>query len=1152
MKTKRGILGLFLALCVVWSMLPLGAFAADENADDGKTHISAIADLLAINDNLDGNYVLDGDIDLTDCLGGGSWTPIGTEDKPFTGTFDGNGHSIKGLYINASDSNYQGLFGYVDSGTVKNLTVSGSVSGTGDYVGSVVGYNNGGTVENCCNTGEVSGGDVSAGGVVGYNVAGIVENCYNTGKVSDGVFTGGVVGYNVTGTVENCYNTGTVSGTDTSVGGVVGWNTNGTVTNCYYLEGTADKGVGDGSYTGNGVKSLSTEEFSNKGNFTDWDFTSTWEMSELLGRPILRSNREGGSGTLASPYEIPDLATLERARDLINDNTTAATYRGASYVLTDDIDMSGKYGKDKNSWEPIGTSRAPFTGTFDGKDHKITGLYINNADSDNQGLFGYMSGTNSAVRNLTVSGTVSVSGSSYIGGVVGRNNGGTIENCHNTATVSESGSGNDIRIGGVVGWNDKGTVKNCSNTGKVSGEGSVGGVVGENSGIGTVANCYNTGEVSGDDNPAGGVVGENGGTVENCSNTGKVSGTGGMQAPAGGVVGWNYTGGTVKNCSNTGTVSGNSYVGGVVGYNDSSTVANCYNTGKVTGSGDYVGGVVGKNSYGGTVTNCYNIGEVNGQSSVGGVVGENDNSTVTNCYYQQSEGVSGIGSPESNENADSKDVGAFKSGEVAWLLQNNQADSVWGQDLTTDSYPQLTALDNTAPQVYRVTFQTEENIPEVPDQYVNDKVTKPIPDPETPILGWYSDSAYTNRWNFETDTVRQDMTLYAKRLSNDAGVSSVTVSGHAATSGEEANTFTVTLPAGSSLPANADEITIIPVTGANVSKPTSTDDGATWTFTVTAEDGTTEVTYTIHITVEQPEPTPEPEPEPDPETPVTPPAPPSGGSSNPTYRPDIGTTENGEVDVSTTRPHAGDTVTVTPKPDDGYDVQTVTVTDEDGETVPVTKNEDGSFTFTQPAGEVTIDVAFTPHVSSSIQLQDGSAVEIASPDDVIEIPQSSTFTVTFKSEKPLSDFAFLAGNGKAIATDTVAAWNPETREGTYTLYGLGAPGSAHDTTGIYVNGVKLFSMQVVPRPLTSDTTVDFAMQVGGTYQFWVKPDDPDASYTFNTANGNMLQTSIVKDAYPDEEGRYLCRLTVTGRGDTVGVYCNIDGNTYKLFTVDCR
>ena len=769
-----------------------------------------------------------------------------------------------------------------------------------------------------------------------------------------------------------------------------------------------------------------------------------------------------------------------------------------------------------------------------------------------------MSGTNSAVRNLTVSGTVSVSGSSYIGGVVGRNNGGTIENCHNTATVSESGSGNDIRIGGVVGWNDKGTVKNCSNTGKVSGEGSVGGVVGENSGIGTVANCYNTGEVSGDDNPAGGVVGENGGTVENCSNTGKVSGTGGMQAPAGGVVGQNR--GTVENCYNTGEVSGSGSggsAGGVVGWNSGSgTITNCYNTGSVSGSW-YIGGVVG-NNFGG-VTNCYNTGSVSGSSLIGGVVGWNNDGTVANCYYEKGKAGFGIGGPTaSNTGAESKTSTQFASGEVAWLLQDGQDSDIWGQTLTgetPDRYPVLKVFDADAPRVYRVTFAGAED---VSDQYVNEncKVSKPTAPTKTgyAFKGWYSDASLSTAWDFDTDVVTSDLTLTAswRQLSSDASVTSVTVKD---TSGKISGTeITVTLPAGSSLPTDADEITIEVAAGATYGDTlTTSDGGATWTFTVTAEDGTTEVTYTIHITVEQPEPTPEPEPEPDPETPVTPPAPPSGGgSSNPTYRPDIGTTENGEVDVSTTRPHAGDTVTVTPKPDDGYDVQTVTVTDEDGETVPVTKNEDGSFTFTQPAGEVTIDVAFTPHVSSSIEIQNGASVAIASPDDVIEIPQSSTFTVHFTSEKPLSDFAFLAGNGKSIATDTVAAWNPETKQGTYTLYGLGAPGTANDTTGIYVNGVKLFTMRVVPRPLTSDTTVDFAMSVGQTYQFWVKPDDPDANYTFNTANGDMLQTAIVKDAYPDEQGRYLCRLTVTGRGDTVGVYCQIDGNTYKLFTVNCQ
>ena len=790
-----------------------------------------------------------------------------------------------------------------------------------------------------------------------------------------------------------------------------------------------------------------------------------------------------------------------------------------------------------------------------------------------------MSGTNSAVRNLTVSGTVSGGYLSSVGGVVGYNNGGTIENCTFEGSVSNSDRGN--AVGGVIGENsgtvknctfkdgnvsvsdsllgyaggvvgeNSGTVKNCSNTGTVSVSGigmggSAGGVVGQNGG--TVENCSNAGEVSGDNNPAGGVVGENRGTVENCSNTGKVSGT---DTSAGGVVGENN--GIVENCSNTGEVSGEGSVGGVVGENSViSTVTNCYNTGTVSGSGgNSAGGVVG-NNFGG-VTNCYNTGSVSGSSLIGGVVGWNANGTVTNCYYEQGKAASGIGNLPSNENAESKDVGAFKSGEVAWLLQDGQDSDIWGQTLTgetPDQYPVLTAFNPDAPRVFKVTFMNGEK--EFAAAYANfgGKVSAPNPAPTNEghqFVGWYSDNT---AWDFNTE-VTEDLTLTAswRELSSDASVSSVTVKGTEAARNDN-HTFTVILP---SLPT-ANDIQITAAAGANVtSGPTMENDGATWTFTVTAEDGTTEVTYTIHITVEQPEPTPEPEPEPDPETPVTPPAPPSGGgSSNPTYRPDIGTTENGEVDVSTTRPHAGDTVTVTPKPDDGYDVQTVTVTDEDGSTVTVTPNEDGSFTFIQPEGEVTIDVAFTPHVSSSIEIQNGASVAIASPDDVIEIPQSSTFTVHFTSEKPLSDFAFLAGNGKSIATDTVAAWNPETKQGTYTLYGLGAPGTANDTTGIYVNGVKLFTMRVVPRPLTSDTTVDFAMSVGQTYQFWVKPDDPSASYTFNTANGDMLQTAIVKGAYPDEEGRYLCRLTVTGRGDTVGVYCQIDGNTYKLFTVNCQ
>lgn len=84
----------------------------------------------------------------------------------------------------------------------------------------------------------------------------------------------------------------------------------------------------------------------------------------------------------------------------------------------------------------------------------------------------------------------------------------------------------------------------------------------------------------------------------------------------------------------------------------------------------------------------------------------------------------------------------------------------------------------------------------------------------------------------------------------------------------------------------------------------------------------------------------------------------SSGSSRPSYQPDVEDTEGGTVTVSPTRPRKGDTVTITPKPDEGYMVYEVAVTDRDGDPVKVTAKGDGTYTFTQPSGKVTIEVTF--------------------------------------------------------------------------------------------------------------------------------------------------------------------------------------------------
>ena len=308
----------------------------------------------------------------------------------------------------------------------------------------------------------------------------------------------------------------------------------------------------------------------------------------------------GGTGTKDNPYKIATADDLLEFADKVNDDS--GNYTDIDAELTADIDLSEICGENIGgqsvSWTPIGSISRPYSGTFNGAGHTISGLYIKSSDND-QGLFGRVNG--GTVQNLTVSG--SVSGGWYVGGVVGYNNSGTVTGCTFSGSGSVSGGG---YVGGVVGYSSGGisasaSVTNCYNTGEVSGGEYVGGVVGLNSG--TVENCYNTGTVTGTNDYVGGVVGWNSRNVTNCYNTDSITVTG-SGGRVGGVVGYNSR--NVTNCYNTGTVtgpdSGNSNkVGGVVGWNDSGTVKNCYNTGSVSGS--YVGGVVGDNS--GTVTGCY-------------------------------------------------------------------------------------------------------------------------------------------------------------------------------------------------------------------------------------------------------------------------------------------------------------------------------------------------------------------------------------------------------------------------------------------------------------------------------------------------------------------------------------------------------------------
>ena len=248
-------------------------------------------------------YQLSSDVDLS---GIEEWIPIGTgSGNSFKGTFNGGGHSITGLHID-SESDYVGLFGYCYEATIKNLSVTGRVSGK-SYVGIIVGSANGCTLDNCESYGSVKGvgpyNEYSryTGGVAGYfalstingNIIkefGTITGCSNYAEVDGEYSTGGVVGYLYYSTMSNCLNYGTIASDVNVTGGIVGSMFNSNVYNC------GNNGKVTGWMQLGGIVGLSSASSNkifncyNTGEVTILNYTNV----DIIGG-IVGENRKGGA-----------------------------------------------------------------------------------------------------------------------------------------------------------------------------------------------------------------------------------------------------------------------------------------------------------------------------------------------------------------------------------------------------------------------------------------------------------------------------------------------------------------------------------------------------------------------------------------------------------------------------------------------------------------------------------------------------------------------------------------------------------------------------------------------------------------------------------------------------------------------------------------
>jgi hypothetical protein len=201
-----------------------------------------------------------------------------SDNNPFTGVFDGNGHTISNFSYTSTNRDYVGLFGYVGGNAeIKDLGLIGPTvdAGIGSYVGSLVGYMGRGKINNCYAEGVTVVGHNGVGGLVGYNDYWLcnITMSYSTGEVrGNGWYVGGLIGFN-TGYVTNCYSTCMVTG-DSIVGGLVGRNGSyywffspigGTILKCYSI------GAVLGNETIGGLVGVNDEEGEIRDSFWDID-----------------------------------------------------------------------------------------------------------------------------------------------------------------------------------------------------------------------------------------------------------------------------------------------------------------------------------------------------------------------------------------------------------------------------------------------------------------------------------------------------------------------------------------------------------------------------------------------------------------------------------------------------------------------------------------------------------------------------------------------------------------------------------------------------------------------------------------------------------------------------------------------------------------
>lgn len=681
-------------------------------------------------------YVLKNDIKLSSFWNEklNSWTPIGTEEKPFKGFFEGLGHKISGLYIDGSNSN-QGLFGVIDGGIVSNLEVEGKVKSSSENIGGIVGKaKNAYTIRNCLNRVEVTGKN-NVGGIIGEDIVeeskGKILNCRNMAIITGESKVGGIIGIsngdivnsvnfsnveatlesvgglvglknknensNLTGTLKMSYNIAKVKG-NSKVGGVVGTN-NDIIENCYntgiveasngYVggivgtqEGTTDSNKLLNSYSTGNIISAVQEN-------VDGVIGSKTENSIVSKCIYIENTVKGGSAGI----NVKDSAEV-RSAEFMKTKYCVYDLGEENWKTISGIDYPVLYWQDGEKtnleFETVSTAQAlkdmahivnDIGETFEGK----TVTQQNNIDLSTvcSATLGNWEpiGDYSTNTNLYFAGTFEgngntisnlyINGSNHYQGLFGHVANSNIKNVN----IEKENIVGKNYIGGLISFGEQSNIINVHiKSGTIIGNATSGGIAG----------CINDESI-----------------ISKCSNYAKIfsSNTAYIDPPNcgafGGIAGASNPNTKVELCVNYGTISAQRYVGGITGVNWGKTL-NCYNAGIIqcTLEQDSVGGISGiQNPPESTasVENCYNIGKIEYTPNVGlygQIIASVLGGTISNCYYLEGQNdLKGIYNKDITGQAEVRSAEFMKSkyfvkelGEENWKIASG----------VNDGYPILT------------------------------------------------------------------------------------------------------------------------------------------------------------------------------------------------------------------------------------------------------------------------------------------------------------------------------------------------------------------------------------------------------------------------------------------------------------------------------